>query len=156
MKAKQLLTYVIRPVLGRMKCGGSSAENLLLLTAAQESGMGEYIHQLGGGPALGIYQMEPRSEQSVLQWLEIQVPHIHDTVIGYYHLDGVDGQACGNLYYATALARAFYLRFPEKLPDADDAEGLARYYKLYYNTPRGAATVAGALSSYRTYVGERT
>ena len=37
----------------------SPAIDLLMGTCAQESHMGTYLRQLGGGPALGIFQMEP-------------------------------------------------------------------------------------------------
>jgi len=35
------------------------AVKLLLGTAAQESRFGTFLHQLGGGPAKGAFQMEP-------------------------------------------------------------------------------------------------
>ena len=43
------------------------AENLLMGTAAQESALGEYIRQLGNGPALGIFQMEPETFDDIVR-----------------------------------------------------------------------------------------
>ena len=54
-----LLFQVINPVLRSMDAWSIAAENLILGTAVQESECGYYLHQLGDGPALGIYQMEP-------------------------------------------------------------------------------------------------
>jgi len=43
-----------------------------------------------------------------------------------------------DLRYATAIARLVYWRVPKRLPEADDIEALARYWKTHYNTPLGA------------------
>lgn len=43
---------------------------LLLLTCAAESAMGKYIMQVGG-PARGIFQMEPNTEKDIWEnWLK--------------------------------------------------------------------------------------
>jgi hypothetical protein len=54
-------------------------------------------------------------------------------------------EAVGNLYYAAALCRVHYRRVREALPNEDDAEGMARYWKKYYNTVAGAGTVEKAV-----------
>jgi hypothetical protein len=38
---------------------------LLLGTALTESGDMHYLHQLGNGPALGVYQMEPTTHEDI-------------------------------------------------------------------------------------------
>ena len=55
--ARKILLAAIRPALTTLAAGGIAAEQLLLGTAIQESLL---IHrqQLGGGPALGLFQME--------------------------------------------------------------------------------------------------
>lgn len=50
--------YVVRPVLRVMSAWSQPAEDLVMGTAAQESRL-TYLRQLGGGPALGLWQMEP-------------------------------------------------------------------------------------------------
>lgn len=60
MMDKRQLRNLIRRVLIGIGGYSEEAENLLMGTAAQESALGEYIRQLGNGPALGIFQMEPR------------------------------------------------------------------------------------------------
>ena len=48
------------------------AENLIMGTAAQESGF-TYIKQLGGGPALGMFQVEPATAEDILfRYLKIR------------------------------------------------------------------------------------
>ncbi len=54
-------------------------------------------------------------------------------------------QLRGNLFYAAAMCRIFYLRFSKPLPQAGDWHGMAKYWKRYYNTHLGAGTVDGFL-----------
>ncbi len=151
----QLRQYVLRPALKRMGYHSPEAEELLLLTAAQESNMGQYIHQLGRGPACGIFQMEPRTYSDVIKWLKERRQQIYITLKDF-QLPGIFDQPaqqmCGNLYYAAGMARAYYLRIPDPLPDAGDVPGMANYYKRYWNTHLGAATVDQAISNYKKYV----
>jgi hypothetical protein len=42
-----------------------AAVNLLLMIAAHESGGFKYRRQIGGGPALGVFQMEPPTHDDV-------------------------------------------------------------------------------------------
>ena len=58
MDPKQLKELIER-VLRKVNLYSDAAVDLLMLTAAQESACGKYIRQLGNGPALGIFQMEP-------------------------------------------------------------------------------------------------
>lgn len=118
-----------------------------MLTAAAESECGRWLHQVGG-PALGIYQMEPATHDDIwANWLRYK-PGLAADVKRY---GGQAGQLPGNLYYATAMARIHYLRRPEALPSAMDEWGLAEYYKKYYNTHLGKSTVEGAIEKYRRF-----
>ena len=59
--ARQFRECIIRPTLRALEPEiphSLVAEELLMLTAAHESHLGTYLKQKGG-PALGIYQMEP-------------------------------------------------------------------------------------------------
>lgn len=155
INSEQLRTLIIRPTLEYLGLWSQSAENLLLGTAAQESHMGTYIAQIKG-PALGIYQMEPATHNDIYN---NYLGHRHD--IGAKIADLMDqswidlepwDKMAGNLYYATAMARVHYLRVSEKLPEATDIEGLARYWKKYYNTELGKGTEGEFTDNYRKYV----
>lgn len=67
MMNKKQLRDLIKRVLVALDLHSESAENLLIGTAAQESALGEYIRQLGNGPALGIFQMEPATFKDIVQ-----------------------------------------------------------------------------------------
>jgi len=142
----QLKALVIRPVLAMLppQWASATAVNLLAGTVLVESS-GIYLTQLGGGPALGICQMEPIThndcfatflnypdqailKSAVLALLAPQPPSPLD-------------QLPGNLFYAVAMARIKYIRAPDPLPNANDADGLADYHKTFYNSSLGATQV---------------
>jgi hypothetical protein len=146
-----LLKYVIRPVLKDLDLWSVEAEQLVLGTACQESKCGEYLVQLGGGPALGIYQMEPATHDDI--WRN----YLPGRAIKYKISDfafnaGLDAdEMIGNLYYATAMCRIHYLRVPEKIPVGLHPQ--AAYWKKYYNTPLGAGTINEYINSWERFVG---
>lgn len=149
IQAQDLRAYVIRPTLETLKLSSTAAENLLLGTIAQESQMGHYLHQIKG-PALGIYQIEPATHHDV--WKNYLCYHSALSERVFLCGQPQEQQLITNLSYATAIARIIYLRAPEALPEDDDLEGLAYYYKRYYNTPKGKATEADFIKNYKRYV----
>ena len=53
--------------------------------------------------------------------------------------------------YQIVMARLQYWRQPDALPHAGDIRGLAMYYKKFWNTPLGAATVEETIINYGRY-----
>ena len=148
----QLRQYIVQPVLRALNAYSKAAENLLVGTAVQESRL-EYLHQLGGGPARGLYQMEPATHDDICSNYLAYQPDLRariDTFVLPQH-DRHD-QLAWNLAYATAMCRAHYRRVREALPEEDDVDGLARYWKRYYNTEQGAGTVTEFKDKYVRYV----
>lgn len=149
----QLLRLVIRPVCNALGWQSDVADRLLLATAAVESHCGEFLYQLPDGPAVGIYQMEPRTIEDVYHtWLTYR-PEIEAVVDGFRprqmsRLNAV----LMDLGYATALARCHYRRRVEPLPDANNLQGLWLYYKKYFNSYSGKTTQARFLAAYDRFV----
>ncbi len=149
------LRGLIRETLESVGLYSRSAEELLILTAAVESNMGEYIRQVRG-PARGIFQMEPATFRDIMErWLperskdlREKVYSFESTFIGMRSPDTL----VYNLKYAILLARLHYLKVLEPLPKRDDIQGLAAYWKKYYNTHLGDGTVKGAMEKYERYV----
>lgn len=128
---QQFTDYVITPVLQKFDLWSPAATILLLGTAMVESRL-KYIHQIGG-PALGVYQMEPATHDDIWEnYLKYRCG-LATTVFQMAH-DPYDMQ--GNLYYATLMCRLHYRRVSEPLP-LITAEAMARYHKKYYNTVLG-------------------
>ncbi len=149
MDAKQL-GYIIKMVLDVNNLYTPAAVQLLLLTAAVESNLGEYVVQMRGGPARGIFQMEPFTERDIHNNYLNRKP----TLMGAVHR--VMGQGLNlmlNLEYQILMARIHYLRKPEPLPAYGDIKGMAAYWKKHYNTDLGKGTVEDAIKKYNLYVG---
>jgi len=151
MQAQQLLDCIIKPTLEYM--GGhydsKNARMLLLATAAIESKCGYYIKQVGG-PALGIWQMEPATHDDIwnncdaLRHTSFQdcIDHLTDEVVWteshqttFEHFNLIT-----NPMYACAMARLKYSMDPKPLPDHTNIRQVYDYYKRIYNTPLGAST----------------
>ncbi len=146
MDAKQLLELVIRPTLKKLGLHSEAAEQLVIGTIWQES-RGEYIKQLGGGPALGLAQMEPATHDDIwrnyLAYKRTLANNITELASMQCLGDGMMPDAnelIGNLNYAVAMCRVHYRRVKAPLPKAGDVAGMAAYWKQYYNTPLGAGT----------------
>lgn len=132
----------------------NTAVELILLTIAQESKFGTYIRQIKG-PARGIIQMEPVTENDIYEGFLPKKPSLLAKVeaLRSPHIREVLGRANMevNLAYQIAMCRVFYFRVPARLPDNSPAE-MAAYWKKYYNTIYGAGTVEEAEANYSKYV----
>jgi len=145
MKSDQLRFYIVKPALSLLGPALSTrfAEDLLIATCAQESRLGEYVLQVNG-PALGIYQIEPTSLADLWFWIQHRRPRWDAAfaTVGINPAAAVDNEAViYNLWFATLIARLFYYRVPTALPIYTTTPNLWGYYKPFYNTLAGAATL---------------
>ena len=143
MNHKQLREEVVIPALELLAPiipVTEAAVELLMMTAAHESVLGTYVQQIGG-PAQGIYQMEPTTERDIMaNYLKYR--------IDIWQKIDTDQSLITNLTYATQMARVHYFRDKEALPDIEDFEGLARYAKRIWNTKEGKAAEIDYLVAY--------
>lgn len=157
INSAQLRDIIIRPTLTALGMLSPSAENLLLGTAAVESQIGKYIKQVNG-PAIGIFQMEPRTFEDIWERkisTNVAVRAKVRLLLGYEVRPKAERMA-SDLMLAALMTRIFYYSIPKELPDKDDIIGLATYWKTYYNTPKGKGTVEGFSDAYTRYVKENT
>lgn len=154
----QLSEYVIKPALSCLGLGGDDAAHLLLLTCAQETQLGKYLVQakinFSGG--IGIYQMQAPTFHYI--WDNQVAPYAAvrakiKLYIGYDNKPAIQRLAT-DLSLATIMARLFYHRVEEPLPNCNDMKAVATYYKKYWNTERGKATVEEAMANYVLYVSD--
>lgn len=155
LNATHLRQLVVRPALHAVGLWSRAAENLVMGTAAQESSL-EHLHQLKG-PAVGLFQIEPATYNDIWRrWLPgrperakllalVGLPADYDGVpdVKLMH---------GNLFFAAAMCRIFYRRIRAPLPADTDVEGLAAYWKRYYNTHLGKGTTAQFMRNYAAVV----
>jgi len=111
-----------------------SAANLLLGTAIQESRL-TYLKQKGGGPALGLFQIEPATLNDIYyRYLKRDdKKELLGRVQQFTTTNNILDQLVSNIPFAVLIARIRYLMSPEPLPAYDDLDSLAAYWKAHYN-----------------------
>ena len=148
----QLRREVVLPTLQYLELWSPAAENLVIGTAAHESGGCRYLAQIGG-PALGLFQIEPATHDDL--WANFLAYRAElrakTAALASVWPERVQ-QLATNLSYATAICRLIYYRAPDPLPPADDVEGLAHYWKRFYNTEHGRGTEAQWAQHYLEHV----
>lgn len=162
IKCSEIRAHIM-PVLNNFGLYSRDVEELLICTMAQETLGGSYLAQIKG-PAVGIYEMEPQTFSDLHKWASRQCG-VGDTAGAAYHLltdPGSKFAECdfkdmiGNLYYATIMARLFYLRAEVQdkitIPAHTDLNGLWSVYKKYWNTMAGKATQEEFVYNYNNYV----
>lgn len=144
-------TYVIKPALAVLGVvfGGDAAEELLLGTALQESGCCRRLVQVGG-PALGGFEIQPATHDDVWKNYLADRAGLAAAVMSL-RIPGLGPleQLPANHLYGCAVARLIYFRAPAPLPAAGDLPGQAAFYKTYYNTADGAASVGTYIANWR-------
>ena len=162
MNATQLRDHIVDPVLRHMDMHSESAVLLLMGTAAHESHLGHYIVQRGGGPACGIYQMEPTTASDLLYRYAANRPAIASNLAAIAGITAPELlslphsqlrlKLISDLRLQTAMARLRYWMVPEPLPPVEDIRAIAEYYKAHYNTRLGKATPDDFIADYQRYV----
>ncbi|MEO7973689.1 MAG: hypothetical protein ABIU84_08875 [Thermoanaerobaculia bacterium] len=141
---RQFLEHVVRPALAALppEYHTTAAEQLVLGTAAVESKL-RWLKQVGGGPAMGLFQMEPVTFRDIRDRFLRERPKLgsafrHSAVALRPEAD----ELCWNLRLAALCCRLRYIMSPHQLPPAHDVPALAREWKSTYNTHLGAGQPA--------------
>jgi hypothetical protein len=119
-------------------------------TAAQESRL-TYLKQLGGGPALGLFQMEPATHNDIwvnfLKWKPSwQNAVLEMTTTRQGNWMPRPEEMIWNLQYAAAMCRIHYVRKPGAIPITVTDQ--AMYWKKHFNTELGKGTEREFIDNY--------
>ncbi len=150
--AQKFRDDVIEPTLDGLGMGGDAAEELLLGTAIQESNL-THRTQLGGGPGLGLYQMEPATHDDIWNNYLKYRPDLAAKISAFLTSQDKLHNLQFNDAYATAMSRVHYSRVSSSLPNAGDISGQASYWKAHYNTPLGKGTISQYIVNWKLYTG---
>jgi len=145
---KQFVKYVVDPTLKKIGLYTPDASSLLVMIAAHESQKGHYIVQTTG-QAKGVYQMEDATHDDIILWMKVKKPEMYHKITALVAGEPTAMHMVTNLEYSTAMARAFFLRFPETIPSGTEEQSW--YAKRRWNTYLGKATPADYLSAYNTW-----
>ena len=102
-----------------------------------------------GGPALGLYQMEPATHSDIWANFLAYRQELAGRIGRVMWARGDTGaaQLVANLAYATVMTRVHYLRVPTAIPKT--AWEQAKYWSDFYNTAAGRGTIDHYLSEWR-------
>jgi hypothetical protein len=161
-RPEAFVAEVIKPVIQVLglddATSSGAAIELLLGTAIQESLLSAR-QQFGGGPALGLFQMEPNTHNDIwANFLKFRQP-LADSVKQFLAGSQVaSAMLRDNDQYAAAMARVHYHRMgrivaKQPLPAVGDIAGMAAYWKAFYNTPAGAGTPAQFIANWESHHG---
>jgi len=111
------------------------AVELMMMIAAHESSLGTSLVQNGGGPALGLFQIEPATHDDT--WEN------GDSICANAQILGIE---CAvekleyDLRYQIFMARQKLFMISEAIPSNRMVMKMAEYCKKYWNTQHGKAT----------------
>jgi hypothetical protein len=157
INASDFRSYVIQPALAALAPAGipvtKTAGDLLMATAAMETDLGTWLTQVGG-PALGVFQIEPESLDNLVSRLSAkQVTALFSVMpaqpTGAEMSGWVAENIEGNLLLAAAICRLFYWQAPFAMPASSTVSRLWTVYKTWYNTAEGGATMADFVTALK-------
>lgn len=139
---------IIDPVLKLLDLHSAAASNLMLGTALVESGL-VHRRQKGGGPARGLFQIEPATFDDIYRRYLPRRTHLLARVNGLLRPNMTPaGQLYDNDRFGCAIARLKYWMCPLPLPASGDLPALAAYWVRHYNAG-GKGTVEKFLAAYK-------
>jgi hypothetical protein len=98
---------------------------------------------MGGGPALGAFQMEP----GTFEWLKAKFKKQYPD-LAWRHFIELEW----DLRLAIIMARLRYRVDKNPLPEVGDVAAQAAYWKRVYNTIEGAGQMSDFVDNWRRYV----
>lgn len=148
------LRCVVRPALVAMgwPYHTVAAEQLLVGTAAQESGGFLYLRQNSAGPALGVFQMEPDTFYDLWSRRPAFLKEVLADCAGEF--SPAPDLVAWNHRFGAMMARLKYRDDDSALPAPGDIRGMAWTWKRGYNSMRGAGRVEEFELSWRRYVAQ--
>lgn len=138
-------TKDINPVLKQLHLYSTSASNLLLGTAIQESLLGRLSHN--------IFQIDPGTTPDVIKNYLNYRPKLKAAVFRFYNAEhSLHWNLNNNIKFEIAIARIVYLRSNELLPTASNVQAMGRFWKTNYNTYLGKGTPNEFITHYAQFV----
>ena len=143
MDLAQFDQYVLVPALKKIGLYSPSAHVLMLGTGVIETNY-QYLKQLGSGPALGVFEVEPDTYNDIYRFInKYENRKLKERCLAacIYDLWPDSEDLIYNLRWACIIARLKYFMVSVALPSSFDAVGMANYYKKYYNTYIGKSDI---------------
>ena len=138
---KKQIREIIEWSLKEMDLYSEDAVDLVYKTGNAETGY-RHLKQMGSGPAIGFWQVEPAT---LIDILDNYVKYRSKLEKGLKSLgfsrNGIETRVMGNIALQAVFCRLKYKRDRYALPKSDDLKGQAKYWKRVYNTHLGKGTI---------------
>lgn len=131
-----------------------SAHVLMLGTYLLESEL-KFVEQKGPGNAKGFGQVEDATYLDNQRYLNLEDnQELKNKCLAACFYDGYPppNALIYNIRWCIIMSRIKYWMQPEKLPDWEDAHGMALYYGKYYNTIYGKSSYDKTLNAFKNVI----
>ena len=149
------IEVIVDLTLQKMDMKSQDAIAMIMRTGMAETGF-RHLKQMGSGPALGFFQVEPKTIMDTMDNYVKYRPKIGDCLseLGFDKRD-VSYRVMSNIALQVAFCRLKYRRDKFAIPPANEIEEQAKYWKRVYNTRLGKGTVEHFLEANKDYkIGE--
>jgi hypothetical protein len=155
-EAKHVYDLVVKPLLPLIGLDSPSARLLMVCTGQVETAydnLRQVLPDGNYGEGYGWWSQQKNSYDNCVKYLN-KVPKLKESILASCYLGILPSHDAliWNVRLACCMARVHYWQIPERLPAFDDLEGLAKYWKKYYNTPRGSGTVERFLAECKDII----
>ena len=133
---------IINWTLDYLNMNSEDARDLIYKTGMAESGY-RALEGYGNNPAIGFWQVEPFTMNDTIENYVNYRPELKTKLyaLGYDDLDS-EMRLMSNMSLQVAFCRLKYRRDRYALPDKDNIEAQAKYWKRVYNSEEGRGTVS--------------
>ena len=138
---KKQIRQIIAWSLKEMGLYSKDAIDLVYKTGNAETGY-RHLKQMGGGPAIGFWQVEPATLIDIMDNYVKYRPELEKRLksLGFSRND-IETRVMSNIALQAVFCRLKYKRDRYALPKANDLEAQAKYWKRVYNTHLGKGTI---------------
>jgi hypothetical protein len=138
---KKQIREIIDWSLKEMGLHSEDAVDLVYKTGNAETGY-RHLKQMGGGPAIGFWQIEPATLIDIIDNYVKYRPKFEKRLksLGFSQSD-METRVMSNIALQAVFCRLKYKRDKYALPKSSDLEAQARYWKRVYNTHLGKGTI---------------
>jgi hypothetical protein len=138
---KKQIKEIIVWALKEMDLYSHEAADLVYKTGMAETRY-KHLKQMGSGPAIGFWQVEPATLIDILDNYVKYRPKLQEGLksLGFIP-DDIEIRVMSNIALQAVFCRLKYKRDKYSLPLIGDLQGQAKYWKRVYNTKLGKGTV---------------
>ena len=138
---KKEIKEIIEWTLNKMNMYSDDAAAMIYRTGMAETGY-KHLKQMGGGPAIGFFQIEPATMNDVIDNYVSYRPQIKTDLyaLGFDDKDA-EMRVMSSIALQVAFCRLCYRRDSKAIPKLENIKAQAEYWKRVYNTKLGKGTV---------------